>query len=186
MCQCLNRLLSLRGDIEADKVGPIIDQILLINKEDEECCSIEDRNPIHLHIQSGGGDVLDSFALADVMITSHTPIYTYCDGYVESAAMNVYLAGCKRYVYPHSRFLIHNMKTTLENKTNRNINDYVGYLNDLEMYEIDFLTKGTKISESEIRNIIQHNIEYLFGSAKAIELGVATHDIVLKFNNNCK
>ena len=177
MCQHLNRLLSLRGDIEIDKVGPIIDQILLINKEDEECCSIEDRNPIHLHIQSGGGDVLDSFALSDVMITSRTPVYTYCDGYVESAAMNVYLAGSQRFVYPHSRFLIHNMKTTLENKTNSNIHEYAEYLNDLELYEIDFLTRGTKISESEIRNIIQHNIEYLFGSAEAIELGVATHDI---------
>ncbi len=177
MCQHLNRLLSLRGDIEVDKVGPIIDQILLINKEDEGCCSTEDRNPIHLHIQSGGGDVLDSFALADVIKTSVTPVYTYCDGYVESAAMNVYLAGSQRFVYPHSRFLIHNMKTTLENKTNRNINDYVEYLNDLEIYEIDFLTRGTKISHSEIKNIIQHNIEYLFGSTKAIELGVATHDI---------
>lgn len=181
MCQPLNRILSLRGEIEADKVGPIIDQILLINKEDEDAGLVEEsaeyRQPIHLHIQSGGGDVLDSFALADVMITSYTPIYTYCDGYVESAAMNVYLAGSKRFVYPHSRFLIHNMRTTLENKTNSNIHEYVEYLNDLELYEIDFLRRGTKISHSEITNIIQHNIEYLFGSAKAIELGVATQDI---------
>ena len=96
--------LYLYGEIDENNTVEIIKSINELNYN-----SIDDDyvNPIVLHIQSTGGSVPDAFALIDTIMTSRIPVYTYCDGYAMSSGFIVFLAGAKRFVYPHSEFLVH-------------------------------------------------------------------------------
>ena len=90
-----SRLLFLRGTINEENTGEIIEQILNINLSDDSANLVgeleQNREPIHLHIQSNGGAVLDALALVDIIKNSKTPIYTYVDGYVYSAAVYIFV-----------------------------------------------------------------------------------------------
>lgn len=87
MCQ---RMLSLRGDIDQTTTGRIIDEIIAINMEDSS-----DLSPIHLFLQSDGGVAMDGYSLVDIIRWSKVPIYTYCNSYVSSSALDIYLMGKK-------------------------------------------------------------------------------------------
>lgn len=171
-----NRLMFLRGTITEENTGDIIEQILNINLEDNSSNLVGDlessREPIHLHIQSNGGAVLDALALVDVMKNSITPIYTYADGYVYSAAVYIFVSGYKRFANKHSWFLLHNMKTKLGNYTTQNISDNLEWLNMLEKQTADILLENTKISQKQLQKINTNNLEYLFTAEQAVSDGV--------------
>lgn len=172
-----SRLLFLRGSINEENTGEIIEQILNINLSDDSANLVgeleQNREPIHLHIQSNGGAVLDALTLIDIMKNSKTPIYTYADGYVYSAAVYIFVVGSKRFVNKHSWLLIHNMKTKLGNYTTQNISDNLEWLNALEKQTADILLENTKISQKQLQKINTNNLEYLFDSEQAIQDGVA-------------
>lgn len=71
---------------------------------------IASNNPIKLYITSTGGSLLEGFKMADVVKQSKIPIYTYCKGYVASAATLPYIYGQKRYMDKNSYFLIHQLR----------------------------------------------------------------------------
>lgn len=173
-----NRILSLRGIIDEETTGKLIDTILKMNYDDESNNLVDsklcDRQPIHLHIQSGGGNVSDAYALIDTILNSETPVYTFCDGYTYSAAVLVYLAGEKRYASKHSWFLIHNITSTLKNLTTQNIHDEAEYLNVLEGQIMDFLVDRTKLTRTELSQKLSHNIEYIITAKQAFDKGIVT------------
>lgn len=172
-----NRTLFLRGTIDSESTGAIIEAIIRINQEDDSANLVgdleENRSPIHLHIQSSGGAVTDAFALVDIMENSKTPIYTYADGYCYSAAFSIFITGSKRFANKHSWFLIHNMKTKLGNYTTQNISDNLEWLNALEEQQLDHLMEHTNISKSQLKKISTNNLEYMFSAEQAIADGVA-------------
>lgn len=177
-----DRVLSLRGIIDEDNTGKLIDRILQINFEDENNnlveSKIKDRQPIHLHLQSSGGSVSDAFALVDTILNSETPVYTFCDGYAYSAAVFIYLAGERRFSFKHSWFIIHNIKTKLGSLTTQNIQDNLDYLNVLENQILEFLTSRTKLGKVELLEKLNHNMEYMLTSEQALSKGIVT-DILL-------
>ena len=107
MCQ---RMLSLRDDIDEKTTGRIIDEIIAMNIEDST-----DLSPIHLFLQSDGGVAMDGYSLVDVMKWSKIPIYTYCNSYVSASALDIFLMGERRYVFSHSRILVHGVKSSMDN-----------------------------------------------------------------------
>lgn len=168
-----DRILSLRGEVDEKTTGPIIEAILQINDYDYNN-SVRDREPIRLHIQSNGGNVLDAYALMDIILCSTTPVYTYCDGYVESSALTIYLAGERRFAYKHSRFMIHNMASSLSDKTTRNIEDNLIYIKELEEYDMDFLISRTNMDHEYVKNCLDLHKELFFGSKLALQYGIVT------------
>ena len=66
----------------------------------------EQAPPINLHIQSTGGSLLDSLYISDFINNLKTPINTYVDGYVASAASLISVMGDKRYMTKNSMILI--------------------------------------------------------------------------------
>ena len=83
-------------------------EILRININVEDAGKfIEDRDCIIIMIDSPGGDLDLAFSLADVIKTSVTPCYTVVLSQAMSAAFIVFLAGQKRFVFPHSQLLCH-------------------------------------------------------------------------------
>lgn len=76
------------------------------NVEDKDT-PIEERKPIRLFINSNGGDPDSAYTLIDAMILSKTPVYVIGMGNIYSAASMIFIAGHKRYVLPHARYMIH-------------------------------------------------------------------------------
>ena len=63
--------------------------------------------PIHLHIQSGGGDLLPALYVYDFIQGMDAPVVTHVDGFCASAATLIAMGGTRRLITPHSSFLVH-------------------------------------------------------------------------------
>lgn len=63
---------------------------------------------INIRINSGGGNVLDAYAIVSSIINSTVPCDTYIDGLAASAAAVIAVAGKKCYMVDYGTFMIHN------------------------------------------------------------------------------
>ena len=95
-------VLTLRAEITAATVNPLIDAILEHNLRGG-------REALRLYVNSPGGDVDQGFALIDIMRWSRIPIHTTAMGLVASMALLVVMAGAKgqRTAMPHCSLLSH-------------------------------------------------------------------------------
>ena len=100
------RLIYISDDIDNSSIGQICWSLLYLLQEDEEKEEKEKnyvREPIKIYVNSYGGSVYDMWALIDIMLSSKTPIYTYCTGYAMSAAFKYIFGGtpeiCKQKSY---------------------------------------------------------------------------------------
>lgn len=96
-----NRRVFLQGEINAESVNDLVIQLLYLEKESQE--------PIHLYINSGGGEVNAGLLLYDVIQGMKAPIYMYCTGMAASMAAVILAGGQKgrRFILPHSKTMIH-------------------------------------------------------------------------------
>lgn len=76
----------------------------------------ESNEPIHLHIQSGGGELLPALYTADLIASSPAPVYTYVDGYAASAATLITVSAARRFMTPHSVFMVHQLSAAHSGK----------------------------------------------------------------------
>jgi ATP-dependent Clp protease protease subunit len=100
-----DRIITLNSTIDSKNISSINYRILCINDDDKYIDGI--REPIRLHISSYGGTTYDMNSLIDIIETSKTPIYTYCDGYCMSAAAVIFVCGHKRFIYNNSVIMFH-------------------------------------------------------------------------------
>lgn len=73
--------------------------------------------PIHIYINSEGGNTLDANALYDTIRALPHEVHTYAMGYVASCAVDVYLAGDKRHIFPNAIMMMHTMSDTIDPDT---------------------------------------------------------------------
>ena len=72
----------------------------------------DDTTPvIHVHINSGGGDVFAGFASLDTLRAARAKVVTHVDGMCASAATFMFLGGSVRCMGQHAQLLIHQMST---------------------------------------------------------------------------
>lgn len=105
-----NRHLFLNGEIDENVIDSMVYHIMRWNRNDKELPKIA-RKPIILYINSPGGSVSDGYSLIDAITTSETPVYTVNIGLCASMGFLIYIAGEKRYSFPHSEFLLHDGST---------------------------------------------------------------------------
>ena len=100
-----DRIFWLDSDVNADTLE-FIKMIMRYNREDKGK-PVEERTPIKLMIDSGGGDVQVMLAVVKAMKMSKTPIWTinYCNAM--SAAAEILAAGHKRYSMPGCVVMVH-------------------------------------------------------------------------------
>lgn len=103
-----NRNLYVLGDITVDTGIAIETMIRFYNQVDNQLnISPEDRVPIKIWINSGGGALDAAFTVCDVIEMSKTPIITINQGTAASAAALMFLAGHRRITFPHAYFMLH-------------------------------------------------------------------------------
>jgi ATP-dependent Clp protease protease subunit len=97
-----DRIVFLGTQVDDASANLIVAQLLFLESEDAE-------KPIHLYINSPGGDMTAFFAIHDTMQFLRAPVSTMCVGQASSAAAVLLAAGepGMRFTLPNSRVLIH-------------------------------------------------------------------------------
>lgn len=100
------RVIYLDYTIDEDFIQLVGNQIIEYNIEDKGK-PVEERKPIVILINSGGGNLETCFAVVGIIEQSKTPVITVNLSSAHSAAGLILLAGHKRYCMPRSQMLIH-------------------------------------------------------------------------------
>lgn len=97
-----DRIVFLGTQVDDTSANLVIAQLLFLESEDPD-------RPIHLYINSPGGDMTAFFAIHDTMQFLRAPVATMCVGQAASAAAVLLAAGepGMRFTLPNSRVLIH-------------------------------------------------------------------------------
>lgn len=101
-----SRIIYLDYTIDEDFIQLVGNQIIEYNIEDKGK-PVEERKPIVILINSGGGNLETCFAVVGIIEQSKTPVVTVNLSSAHSAAGIILLAGHKRYCMPRSQMLIH-------------------------------------------------------------------------------
>jgi ATP-dependent Clp protease protease subunit len=98
----LDRIIFLGTEVSAEVANAIIAQLLFLESEDPE-------KPIHLYINTPGGDVTAGLAIYDTMHYIKAPVGTLCAGRAMSMGAILLAAGepGMRSALPHASVLIH-------------------------------------------------------------------------------
>lgn len=105
--------LDTKIDISVMKM---VRMILRYNMEDNENPD-EERKPIVIFMMSPGGDSDCMWSLIDVMLASKTPVWTVNIGCCYSAASEIFLAGSKRLMLKHAKFMYHDGYACMKDNT---------------------------------------------------------------------
>ena len=114
--------------------------------------------PINLHIQTGGGNLLNAFYIVDLIDSLKTPVNTFVDGYVASAGSLLSVIGKKRYMTKNSFIMIHQLSSAVGEGKFNYLDDNMDNLNKFmdTMYNI-YLTK-TRIPKEKLSEILEHDL----------------------------
>ena len=171
-----NRTIYLCGEIDEGKCENIAKDILRITEEDD----IKDkeqkkykRNPIHLYIQSCGGNCFEGFALYDLIINSKTPVYTYVTGWAASMAFVLFVAGKKRYISKHATLMIHQPSHFMYGKY-KDIKENQDMIDWIYNTVMNIVQERTSISKKEIDDMTDKKRDIYYHQEEAIKKKIAT------------
>ena len=186
------RIVTIFGEID-ESVEKAVKEILDWNAEDDEAdAEYKDfeREPIRLYINSRGGYCLEGFAIIDVMMTSKTPIHTYCIGAAMSMGLNIFLAGHKRFSGKNAAFMYHAAQgCAAEGMAERGFSS-IKELDRQDKQAMEFITTRCRIKMDQLRDARRDGNMWFFTPKEALKLGVCheilTEQHVEKLNNKKK
>ena len=134
-----------------------------------ERIGLRTRPPIHLHIQSPGGDIFSGLNICDAIDASKTDVYTYVEGSAASAATIISSRGKKRFITKRSFMLIHQPQIIWAGKHDEFIDEIENQKNIFKAVKEIYLEK-TKIDEEQLEELLKH--ELWLPAEKCLELGL--------------
>ena len=127
--------------------------------DNEHNIPIEKRKPIKIYIDSYGGSLTDSFTIIDAIRMSKTPVWTIAIGCAYSGGFFSFIAGHKRFAYPHASFLFHEGATGSSGTSGQFENYTAFYKRQLEQLK-NIILSCTNITEDEYKDIKREDIWY--------------------------
>jgi ATP-dependent Clp protease protease subunit len=112
---------------------------------------------IKLHINSGGGSLLDCFSAIDYIRNSKAPVHSIIEGHAASAATLMSVVAKKRSITKHSVMLIHQLSAGMWGKFESmkdEIENATMFMNTIN----EIYTKYTKIPKSVLKEILKRDI----------------------------
>ena len=140
-----NRIIILNNEIDENLIEDCIIYILKWNQSDKGL-SKEDRKPITIYLNSGGGDSFIAMQLVDVIKTSITPIKIVGMSLVASAAFHIFIAGHERICFDNTIFLMHDGDVTISNSTSK-ARDTMKFVEELESRYKKHVLNSTQMTE---------------------------------------
>jgi ATP-dependent Clp protease protease subunit len=142
-----------------------------------------DVTDIHVYINSGGGSVIEGWAIYDKLKTSGKKITTIGEGMVGSIATIIFMAGDYRKLHENSRFFIHNPYWQPDSPTPMEADDLISLGESLQAEQkkiLDFYSIQTGKAIEELEPLMQKATDLT--STQAIELGFANEIISTSVN----
>lgn len=154
------------------EIAVAVDSIIRFwNKVDEEAgLAVEERKPIKIYLHSPGGFLTSTFTMIDVIKMSKTPVYTIAMGETYSGGFFTFLAGHKKFAYPHASFLYHEGATANGGDANK-------FRNFAKFYEVQLeqlrqvVLDNSSISEEEYEKHIKD--DWWLTAEEAVKYGIA-------------
>lgn len=169
--QCLNDRNLLIGQIDYEIAIAVDSVIRFWNRADEESnIPVSNRKPIKIYLHSPGGYLTSTFTMIDAIKMSKTPVYTIAIGEVYSGGFFTFLAGHKKYAYPHSSFLYHEGATANGGDANKFRNFAKFYETQLNQLK-QIVLENSKITEEEYNKHIKD--DWWLTAEEAVEYGIA-------------
>ena len=159
------------GDIE-EGTGDVIDtSIRFWNRiDEEENIPVEERKPIKIYINSGGGSLLATFSMVDSIRMSKTPVWTITVGAVYSGGFFTFICGHRRLAYPHASFLYHEGSAGTSGTASQFANFAAFYKKQLESLQ-ELVLEKTTIGPEKFNEIQKE--DFWMTAEEAIEYGCA-------------
>lgn len=163
-----NRRIYLNCEVDENVIDDAVYHILRYNRLDRDVPESE-RKPIILYINSPGGSVTDGYSLIDAIRLSKTPIYTVNLALAASMGFLIFIAGHKRYAFPHSEFLMHDGSTMGYDSTAKMRDRMEFETIELEKETRQYILSRTKIGEKLYEE--KYRVEWYFLPKIAKEIG---------------
>ena len=174
------RIIGMFCDVSEEKVAEIIHAMLYLNEMNKLEKKQEDRRPIDFYLSTSGGSADDMFALYDIMrgIRQETEIHTLGLGKAMSAGVLLLAAGTKgkRRIAKNCRVMIHSVAAgnagALHDLTNE-----LEAIQDLQDMYTSCLAAETNLTEGDIKDMLNRNVNVYLSATEAVKLGIA--DIIV-------
>ena len=176
--QPMNRNLFLAKQVDQSSINDISKAIIAINENDEHIKRVYEAyditynsKPINLYIDSYGGQVYQCFGLLGIMKSSKIPIHTIVTGCAMSCGFLISVAGHKRFGYPKSTYLYHQVSGGAVGKSKDLEDEVIEVLRLQEMIE-DHTLEQTKISKSKLKRVYKNKTDWFIDTEEALKLKV--------------
>lgn len=141
----MDRILFLSGEVTSDSMDTLVAQMLFLNSINHE--------PIHLYINSGGGECYAGLELVSVMNYIESPVFTTVLGLAASMGAVIASNGEKghRKALPYSRFMIHQPSSGVGYSTFRDQQIHLKEMESLkqDLYHVLAINSGQTIEDIE-------------------------------------
>lgn len=141
----MDRILFLSGEVVGDNMDTLVAQLLFLDSLSHD--------PIHLYINSGGGECYSGLELISVMRYIKAPVYTTVLGLAASMGAVIASSGEKghRKALPYSRFMIHQPSSGVGYSTFRDQQIHLKEMESLkyDLYEVLSQNSGQSVEEVE-------------------------------------
>lgn len=164
-----NRVIYVDYDIDESLLRDVGRQIIEYNRIDKGK-PVEERAPIVILINSGGGCLDSTYATIAIMETSKTPIITVNMNCAYSAAGLILMAGHKRYCMPRSQVLIHSGSAQGISGNYEDIQESTKSYKKMIEEMREFIVSKTKIDKSLMKK--NQSKDWYLPTSEQIELGV--------------
>jgi ATP-dependent protease ClpP protease subunit len=140
------------------------------NKFRESKGSSLDREPVHLHISSRGGDLEESIGIVEVIRNMKTPVWAYTYK-AYSGAFLIFVACDRRFMYQNGTLLYHQLSTGTYGKLVDLIDDVNESIRLQEVME-DIVLSCTDIGEERLEEVKMLKHDWILTAEEAKELKI--------------
>ena len=163
-----DRIFYLDTEVDDTLLHTVTMQILKINGQDFGIPP-EDRQPIVLIVNSGGGSVFDGCGLMSAIINSNTPVIGVCVSYAMSMAFSIFSVCHARFAMPNSIFLYHDGYETYSNTATKTA-DLAAFTPKLDKRINKMIAQRSKFTVKKLEKIAPHDNYWFADEMK--EMGI--------------
>jgi ATP-dependent Clp protease protease subunit len=170
-----NRNIILADEITQESVSAAVERITELADEDSHgYYTYGERyvtRPIHLYINTYGGEVLPGLALIGAIESVETPIITVALGCCYSMGLPIFLSGDERVSHRYARFMYHELSGFSWGKIEESKSALEEHENLQDILDKHILEKS-KIPKTRLAEVRKVKEDWYFTPTKAMELGV--------------
>ena len=172
------RKLFLAKQVDQSSINDISKAIIEINDDDEKLKRIYaaydlvyNPKPIELYIDSYGGYVYQCFGLLGIIKASKIPVHTIVTGCAMSCGFLISIAGHKRFGYPKSTYLYHQVSSVAIGKAKDLEEEVIETMRLQKMIE-EHTMECTKITAKKLESVYRGKQDWFIDSEEALKLKI--------------